>query len=334
MLLSAQAPIDSFPLGLTEISAPEPGPQDVRIKVSVCAICRTDLHIVEGDLPPAKMPVVPGHQVVGVIDKLGPECSRLREGQRVGIAWLRHTDGTCRLCERGRENLCLDARFTGYHADGGYAEYALVPEDFAYELPEAFSDELASPLLCAGLIGYRSLKRAAVPEKGKLLLIGFGSSAHIIIQIALYRGYRVFVVTRAEGHRKLCLEMGAEWAGERLQDMPVKVDSAILFAPVGELIPPAMQVLDRGGILSLAGIHMSDVPAMNYERDLFYEREIRTVTANTREDGKELLAEAAAAKVAPHVRLYNLGDANQALLDLKQDRINGTGVLVIEPRNH
>ena len=214
-------------------------------------------------------------------------------------------------------------------ADGGYAEFSVAREDFVYELPGSASDEDVSPLLCAGLIGYRSLKRASVPDKGKLLLIGFGSSAHIVIQIALHRGYRVFVVTRAEVHRKLCLEMGAEFAGERLDQVPEKMDSAIIFAPAGELIPPTMETLDRGGTLSLAGIHMSDAPAMNYERDLFYEREIRTVTANTREDGRELLAEAAAAGVKPHIKVYKLEEANKGLQDLKADRIGGTGVLKI-----
>lgn len=327
--MSSQAPIDSSPLRLMDIPTPEPAHGEVRIKVSVCAICRTDLHIIEGDLPPAKMPVVPGHQVVGMVDKLGPGCSHLSEGQRVGIAWLRHTDGTCRFCARGRENLCEGATFTGYHADGGYTEFALVPEDFAYPLPKGLDDAHVSPLLCAGLIGYRALKRASVPDNGKLLLIGFGSSAHVVIQVARSRGCRVFVVTRSENHRKLCLELGAEWAGERLDEVPLKVDAAILFAPAGELIPPTMETLDRGGILSLAGIHMSAVPQMQYERHLFYEREIRTVTANTREDGRELLEVAARANVRPHVALYKLEQANEALQDLKSDRIAGTGVLVV-----
>jgi len=327
MVLTGQAPIETSPLSFIEVPTPEPGPREVRVKVSVCAICRTDLHVIEGDLPKAKMPIIPGHQVVGVVDKLGAGSQRLTIGQRVGIAWLRETDGSCRFCLRGHENLCENARFTGYHADGGYAEYAVAREDFVYDLPEGFSDEHAAPLLCAGLIGYRSLKRASVPDGGNLLLIGFGSSAHIVIQIALFRRYKVFVVTRSENHRRLCMEMGAAFAGERLDEVPEKMNSAIIFAPAGDLIPPTMETLDRGGILSLAGIHMSDIPAMEYERHLFYEREIRTVTANTREDGRELLAEAAIAGVIPHTKTYALNEANQALMDLKSDRINGTGIL-------
>jgi len=329
MVLEKQAPIESAPLVLREMKDPEPGEGEVRIRVNACALCRTDLHVIEGDLPPIKMPVIPGHQVVGEVDKLGPNCRRLKLGQRIGIAWLRHTDGTCQYCLRDRENLCPNSLYTGYMADGGYAEYATVPEEFAYELPEGFSDVEGSPLLCAGLIGYRALQRASVPKSGKLLLIGFGSSAHIVIQLALHRGYRVFVVSRAEKHLKLARELGAEWAGLSVEGLPEKMDSVILFAPAGELVPDCMNVLDRGGILSIAGIHLSDVPVLNYERHLFYEKEVRSVTANTRQDGRELLAEAVAAKVRPHVHTFRLEEANQALLMMKQDGIEGTCVLLV-----
>lgn len=330
MVLDRQGAIEACPLALREVDIPEPGSGEVRVRVRACAICRTDLHIIEGDLPSRKLPLIPGHQVVGIVDRLGAGCRRFQEGQRIGIAWLRGTDGTCKQCSHGRENLCVASRYTGYHEDGGYAEYATVPEAFAYELPESFSDTQVAPLLCAGLIGYRAFKRAEVLEGGKLLLIGFGSSAHVVIQIAVHRGCQVYVVTRSENHRRLCQELGAVWAGAELGHLPDKMDGAILFAPVGDLVPPALEVLDQGGILSLAGIHMSDVPPLNYARHLFYEREIRSVTANTRKDGHELLAEAVQADVRPQVRTYPLTEANRALQDLKASRIDGTGVLVIQ----
>jgi propanol-preferring alcohol dehydrogenase len=329
MILDRHGDIDVSPLALREVDRPEPGPAEVRVQTRVCAICRTDLHVIEGDLPARKLPIIPGHQVVGVVDQVGEGCSRLAMGQRVGIAWLRYTDGTCRYCRRGQENLCASSRYTGYDEHGGYAEFATVPEAFAYELPESFSDVEAAPLLCAGLIGYRALKRSRVPEGGKLLLVGFGSSAHMVIQIAVHRGYKVYVVTRSERHQRLSESLGAVWAGDALNHLPEKMDSAILFAPIGTLVPPTLEALDRGGTLSLAGIHMTDVPGLNYEKHLFQEKQLCSVTANTREDGRELLAEAAAATAKPHVELYPLADANRALQDLKHSRIDGTGVLVM-----
>jgi propanol-preferring alcohol dehydrogenase len=285
--------------------------------------------VIEKELAAAKLPVIPGHQIVGEVDRLGRGCKRLRVGQRVGIAWLRYTCGRCRFCRAGRENLCQEQRFTGYHEDGGYAEYAVVGEDFAYEIPDAFSDVQAAPLLCAGIIGYRALRRSRLPEAGRLGIYGFGSSAHVVIQIARHRGCRVYVVTRGESHRRLAREMGAAWVGERAEDMPVKVDSAIIFAPAGELVPPALEKLEKGGTLALAGIYMTPLPQMDYEKHVFYERDIHSVTANTREDGRELLAEAAEIPIRPHTTTYDLTDANRALADLKADRINGTGVLDI-----
>lgn len=327
MVLQSQADVQSHPLVLRDVPDPLPGAREVRIKVSVCAVCRTDLHVIEGDLTPHRMPLIPGHQVVGVIDEVGPGCTRLERGQRIGIAWLRHTDGTCAFCRRGRENLCADSRYTGYDADGGYADYAIVPEDFAYLLPDGYDDAAAAPLLCAGIIGYRALKRAAVPERGKLLLIGFGSSAHIIAQIALHRGHEVYVVTRSMEHQVFARRIGVLWAGDRFEDLPCRMDSAILFAPAGRLVPPAMASLNKAGVLAIAGIHLSDVPAMNYQQHLFHEREIRSVEANTREDGRNLLREAAEAKVKPAVHMYDLPDANRALIDLKEGRLSGTAVL-------
>ncbi len=345
MLLRQIAPIDSGPLEWVDLPIPEPGPGEVRLRVRCCAICRTDLHVIEGDLPRQKLPIIPGHQIVGTIDKLGPlgidtgpprlaasgteAKPGLVLGQRVGVAWLRHTCGQCGFCVTGQENLCESARFTGYHADGGYAEYAVARADFVYPLPAAFTDVEAAPLLCAGIIGYRALRRCQLRPGGRLAIYGFGSSAHVVIQIARHRGCEVYVVTRGEMHREFARQMGAIWAGEDAHDMPVKVDSAIIFAPAGELVLPALESLNKGGTLSLAGIYMTPIPQMDYERHLFYERDVHSVTCNTREDGRDLLAEAAAIPIRPHATAYSVADANRALQDLKHDRISGTGVLVI-----
>jgi propanol-preferring alcohol dehydrogenase len=330
MILEKPAPIESSPLRAVETPDPIPATGEVRVRVGCCAICRTDLHVIERDLEPMKTPLIPGHQVVGIVDQLGAGCRRLKIGLRVGIAWLRHTDGTCRFCKRGRENLCEQSQYTGYHADGGYAEYAVVPEDFAYEIPEQFDDVEAAPLLCAGIIGYRSLKRANLPERGTLLIVGFGSSAHIVMQLARHKKNRVLVVTRGESHQELARQMGADFVCGDARELREKADSAILFAPAGALVPSVLNALNRGGTLSLGGIHMSPIPALDYDRDLFYERDIHPVTANTREDGRELLADAAQASIRPHTTVYPLTDANRALQDMKIDRIDGTGVLVVE----
>ena len=325
MVLHQQAPIDTGPLESTERAAPTPGPGEVRLKVRCCAVCRTDLHVVEGDLPPKQLPIVPGHQTVGIVDQVGEGCERLRLGERVGVAWLRHTCGECAYCKTGRENLCPHTRFTGYHADGGFADYELVPEAFAYRIPDAFNDEDAAPLLCAGIIGYRSLQRAAPTPNCKLALHGFGSSAHVVIQIALHRGYEVYVATRGEHHQQLARDMGAHPS-----ELPVHVDSAVILAPAGELVPPALETLAPGGTLALAGIYMSQIPAMDYETHLFHEKQVRSVTCNTRADGEALLEEAAAIPIRPHTTIYPLREANRALQDLKADRMRGTGVLRVE----
>jgi propanol-preferring alcohol dehydrogenase len=330
MVLKAQARIETSPLHLHDVPTPTPAAGEVRVRVRCCAVCRTDLHIVEGDLPPQKLPVIPGHQVVGIIDAVGPNCRRLKVGQRIGIAWLRQTCGKCRFCKTGRENLCPNSLYTGYHADGGYAEYACVPEDFAYDLPEHSDDAHISPLLCAGIIGYRSFKRCNLRPKSKLALIGFGSSAHIIVQIALHRGHEIYVVSRSPNHQKLAAGMGAKWTGSDAAALPTKMDGAILFAPSGPLVLPTLESLDNGSVLALAGIHMSPIPAMDYRKYLYGERDIHPVTANTRQDGRELLAEAADAKAQPHITLYPLSEANQALQDMKADRVNGTAVLMVD----
>ncbi len=329
MLLEQTASVETSPLRLAEVPIPEPKAGEVRMKVRCCGVCRTDLHVVEGDLSPQKMPVIPGHQIVGTVDALGPDCARLHVGQRIGAAWLRWTCGRCRFCTTQRENLCESARFTGYQEDGGYAEYAVVPEPFAYAIPDRFGDVEAAPLLCAGIIGYRALKRSQLPPGGRLAMYGFGSSAHVLIQIARYRGCEVYVVTRDEQHRELARQMGAVWAGARPEELPIKVDSAIVFAPAGDLVPLALEKLEKGGTLALAGIYMTPIPAMDYERYVFYERNIHSVTSNTRQDGRELLAEAAQIPVRPHTTVYPLAEANRALQDLKADRIRGTGVLVM-----
>jgi alcohol dehydrogenase, propanol-preferring len=329
MVLNHPAAIETSPLSLRD--APEPVPQggEVRIKVRCCAICRTDLHIVEADLPPAKLPVIPGHQIVGLVDALGPGCERLKLGMRVGVAWLRHTCGACRFCTSGRENLCENSRYTGYHADGGYAEYAVVPEAFAYELPGSFNDVDVAPLLCGGIIGFRAMKRCNLRPGGRLGIFGFGSSAHIVLQLAAHRGHGVFVVTRGESHQRLANEMGAAWIGADATQLPARLDAAILFAPSGAIVPTALAALDAGGTLALAGIHMTPIPSLDYTKHLFRERDVHPVTANTRQDGRELLNEAAAAGVRPRTAVYSLRDANRALQDMKAGHIDGTGVLAI-----
>ncbi len=330
MVLETTAPIDSQPLRLRDLPRPEPGPREVRVRVRCCAICRTDLHIIEGELPEARRPIVPGHQVVGVVEALGEGCRRVHIGQRVGIAWLRGTCGTCEFCSTQRENLCEHARYSGYHEHGGYAEYAVVHEDFAYEIPDGFDDLHAAPLLCAGIIGYRALRRAELPPAGRLLLVGFGSSAHVVLQLARHRGSEVYVVSRGAEHRELAMRLGACWAGAQAAELPQRVDSAILFAPVGQLVPPVLRALKKGGTLVVAGIYLTPIPRLDYEHELFYEKQLRSVTANTRDDGRALLEEAAAIPIRPEITTYPLQQANQALIDLKHDRISGTGVLVIE----
>jgi propanol-preferring alcohol dehydrogenase len=328
MVLNQLGPIESSPLRLEDVPTPAPAANEVRLKVHCCAICRTDLHVIEGDLPAPRLPLIPGHQVVGVIDAIGPDVRHLKPGDRIGIAWLRHTCGHCRFCTSGRENLCEFSQYTGYHADGGYAEYALVPEDFAYPLPGNFDGIDAAPLLCAGIIGYRSLKRSQLAGGGRLAIFGFGSSAHIVMQLALARGCEVYVVSRAAIHRQMARDLGAAWVGDAA-DMPHKATAAIVFAPRGDIVPVALDCLDRGSAVALAGIHMSPIPALDYDHLLFNERDIHPVTANTRADARELLAEAATVPVKPLTHLYELEAANRALQDLKADKITGTGILRI-----
>jgi len=329
MVLSSPAPVETSPLALRDVPDPQPGPHEIRLRVRICGVCRTDLHVVEGELPPQRETVIPGHQVVGVVDAVGAACTRWRRGDRVGIAWLRSTCGQCDRCRRGDENLCEGARFTGYHENGGYAEFAAVHEDFAYAIPLAIADAEASPLLCAGIIGYRALRRANIRPGCRLGLYGFGASAHIAIQVAQHLGCRIFVMTRDEKHRRLAAQLGAEWTGAADAMPPEKIDSAVLFAPAGHLVLPALEALDRGGTLALAGIYLTQIPPLDYERHLFYERNLRSVTANTRADGEELLRIAADIPIRPHTVPFPLADANVALQQLKHDGFEGAGVLAV-----
>jgi alcohol dehydrogenase, propanol-preferring len=322
-------PVEHQPLAMIERPVPEPGPGEVRVRVSVCGVCRTDLHVAEGDLPVHRPDVVPGHEVVGVVEALGPGASRFTPGERIGIAWLRHTCGTCRFCVRGDENLCLAPRFTGWDEDGGYAEHAVVDEQYAYRLPEVFSDEEAAPLLCAGIIGYRALRRSALPDRGRLGIYGFGGSAHLAAQVAMAEGATVFVMTRSADARRLATELGAAWVGDTFDQPPEPLDSAICFAPVGEIVPAALEALDRGGTLAIAGIHLSDIPTLDYQRHLFQERQVRSVTANTRHDGEEFLAVAARIGIRVTTTPYPLDAADRALADLAGDRVEGAAVLEV-----
>jgi propanol-preferring alcohol dehydrogenase len=328
LALHAQAPIESRPLAVEERPVPDPGPGELLVRVAACGMCRTDLHVIEGDLPLVRAPVVPGHQVVGRVESAGAGATRFQPGARVGIAWLRATCGTCAFCASGRENLCAGSRFTGYHADGGFADYAVVDEAFAYAIPEPFTDVAAAPLLCAGIIGYRALARAQVPPGGRLGLWGFGSSAHVVLQLARARGAEVYVATREATHRALALALGAVWAGDVREAPPRRLDSAIIFAPAGDLVPVALRSLARGGTLALAGIWMSPIPALDYTEDLFQERQVRSVTANTRQDGEALLAEAARIPVRLTTTGFLLERANEALAALKRGAFAGSGVLL------
>ena len=328
VVLSVPAPVERAPLRCETRPVPSPATDEILVRVSACGVCRTDLHIVEGELPLVSAPIVPGHQVVGRVERVGSDARRFRPGERVGIAWLRRTCGACDLCRTGRENLCARAAFTGYHADGGFADYAVAPERFAYAIPPVFGDAEAAPLLCAGIIGYRALKRSAVPVGGRLGIYGFGSSAHVTLQVARARGLEVFVCTRGPSHRELAVRLGATWVGDVGDAMPAKMDGSILFAPVGDLVPLALRNLARGGTLALAGIYMTPVPSLEYERDLFYERSITSVTASTRADGEELLAEAARIPIRPQTTAFALEDANRALALLKRGGFAGSGVLL------
>ncbi|GAB4400071.1 MAG: zinc-dependent alcohol dehydrogenase family protein [Anaerolineales bacterium] len=328
MLLREPGPVEDVPLAAVELPDPHPGPGQVRIRVRACGVCHTDLHTVEGELRLPKLPLIPGHQIVGVVDEVGEGVSGLVQGQRVGVGWLGWACGECAFCRSGRENLCERAEFTGLHRDGGYAEYAVADARFVYRLPDGFSDIQAAPLLCAGIIGYRALRLSGVQPGQHLGLYGFGASAHIVLQIARHWGCRVYVFTRGEAHRALARELGAVWAGDARDDAGAPMHASIIFAPAGELVPLALGALDKGGTLALAGITMSDIPQMPYEL-LYHERTVRSVANSTREDAQGLLEVAAQMPVHTEVETYPLAEANRVLQRLKARQVQGAAVLTV-----
>jgi propanol-preferring alcohol dehydrogenase len=327
-LVELPARIETKPLRLAEVPKPTPAAGEVLVKVHACGVCRTDLHVVEGELPARKSPVIPGHQVVGVVEECGPGAERFRPGARVGIAWLRRTCGVCEYCRSGRENLCERAEFTGWTADGGYAAYLAAPEDFVYALPEGFSDLHVAPLLCAGIIGFRALRLSGAQPGARLGLYGFGAAAHVAIQVARHWKMSVYAFSRDARHRELALDLGAVWAGDSFDEPPASLDAAIVFAPAGELAIAALRVLKRGGVVALGGIHMSPIPPMDYGL-LYHERVVRSVANNTRRDGEDFLRLAAEIPIHTQVREFALEEANEALNALKNDAIRGAAVLRI-----
>jgi propanol-preferring alcohol dehydrogenase len=334
-ILEAPAPIDAKPLQLRDVPVPVPAADEILVSVSACGICRTDLHVVEGELPVRHPHVIPGHQIVGRVVALGTNAEGFEIGDRVGIAWLNRTCGRCWFCFSGRENLCERAQFTGWTVNGGYADFAVAPASFSYHLPDEFNDQQAAPLLCAGIIGYRSLRLTGLDDRSggwngaRLGIYGFGAAGHVCIQLARARGAEVYVSTRdRERHQELATELGATWVGGAKDEPPVKLDASIIFAPAGELVPVALRALDRGGSLVLGGIHMSAIPSFDYAL-LYGERVIRSVTNNTRRDGIEFLEEAAAIPVRTYIQTFPLSKANEALAALKHDGIRGAGVLIV-----
>lgn len=327
MVLNHTGDVSGSPLQLSDRPVPAPGVGQVLVKIHVCGVCRTDLHVVEGELPDIRLPLIPGHEAVGQVARLGPGVTEMIEGDRVGIAWLQGTCESCEFCTSGRENLCTRAIFTGYQVDGGYAEYAVVPARFAYPIPPVFSDDEAAPLLCAGIIGFRALRLSGIKPGQRLGLYGFGASAHIAIQIARHWGCQVYVSSLKAEHQHLARQLGAVWVGGATDVPPDRLHGSIIFAPAGEIVPPALRALERGGTLALAGIHMSPIPSLDYDRDVFGERVIRSVTANTKQDGLDLLREAAAIPIKPHTVRFPLDEANRALQALKAGAFQGAAVL-------
>jgi len=324
--LTNPAPVETNPLGYGDQPEPAPGPGEVLVRVAACGVCRTDLHVVEGELEPRKSPITPGHQVVGVVARCGPGATRFQEGDRVGVAWLHRTCGVCQFCRSGRENLCERAVFTGWMVDGGYAEYVTADQDFIYALPERMTDLHVAPLLCAGIIGFRTLRLSGVERGGALGMYGFGAAAHVAIQVARYWDIRVYAFSRDQRHRTLALDLGAAWAGDSFDQPPVKLDGALIFAPAGELVIAALRTLERGGTVALGGIHMSPIPALDYNL-LYHERVVRSVANNTRKDGEDFLRLAAEIPIHTEVQEFPLGEANRALNALKHDAVRGAAVL-------
>ncbi len=329
MLLNNFALIDQNPLELTDVPKPEPGTEDILIRINVCGVCHTDLHTIEGELPEVKLPIIPGHQIVGILEKTGSHTSRFSVGDRVGVAWLYSTEDDCKYAQQGKENLCDNARFTGYHENGGYAEYITIPEKFAYPIPSIFSDEEAAPLLCAGIIGYRALRLSEIKPGQRLGLIGFGASAHVAIQVSVHWGCETYVFSRSKEHRELARNLGAIWTGTLNESPPHKLDSVVNFTPAGPTVLDGMRLLDKGGTQALAGIYMSPIPEMDYVEYLYHERTLRSVANATRQDGNDLLKIAAEIPIKTTTQMFPLEDANRVLQLLKDSKIDGAAVLQI-----
>lgn len=329
MVLKEFGPIEKEPLEYSEVPTPHAGPKDIQIQIKVCGVCHTDLHTVEGELPRVQLPIIPGHQIVGTVEEKGEEAERFKKGDRVGVAWLYSADETCKYCRRGNENLCKKARFTGYTVNGGYAEFITIPEKFAYPIPDGFSDQEASPLLCAGIIGYRALRLSEIQPGQRLGLYGFGASAHVAIQVAVHWGCEVYVFSRSEEHRTLARKLGAAWTGSSKENPPNKLDSAVNFTPAGPVTLDALTHLDKGGTQALAGIYMSPIPQMDYTHYLYHERTLRSVANATRKDGEELLQLAARIPIHTTTQLFSLKEANEALQLLKESKIGGAAILQI-----
>jgi propanol-preferring alcohol dehydrogenase len=329
MILREPKPVEQAPLEWVDLPTPEPGPGEIRLAVQACGVCHTDLHTVEGDLDLPKLPIVPGHQIVGYVDARGEGATRHEIGDRLGVAWLYETCQDCGFCERGLENLCSNARFTGLHANGGYAEAMVVPEGFAYPIPASFSSAEGAPLLCAGIIGYRALKLTEIEEGQNLGLYGFGGSAHITIQVARRWGCRAYVFTRSESHRRLAAELGAVWTGDAEDDPGARMHGSINFTPAGRLVLEGLRVMERGGTLVCAGVTMSPIPELDYDSLLYWERTLRSVANFTRDDAHELLQLAGEIPIETTIERFPLREANDVLLALKKSEIDGTAVLVI-----
>jgi propanol-preferring alcohol dehydrogenase len=328
MVLEKPGPIESNPLVFRDVPEPEPGPCQVRLKVKACGLCRTDLHTIEGELPVHRSPLIPGHQIVGIVDKLGEGTTKHRLGDRLGVPWLHWTCGECRYCRKGKENMCENAKFTGYDVDGGYAQFMTVHEDFTYPIPEGFDDFHATPLLCGGIIGYRALRLSEIAEGGTLGLYGFGNSAHIAIQVAKHWGCTVYVFSRTEDHLEHARALGADWTGGAEETPPTPLDSAVIFAPAGPVVHEALRVLDKGGTISLAGIYMTPIPEMDYGL-IYHEKTLRSVANSTRQDVRELLDYAGTIPIRTDVEVFDLEDANEALRRVKHSQVNGDAVLRI-----
>jgi propanol-preferring alcohol dehydrogenase len=328
-VVHAQAPVEASPLVIEEVAEPSAGADEVKIRVHACGVCHTDLHIAEGDMPLVKTPVIPGHQIVGTIESVGEEVAAERVGERVGVPWMSSSCGVCGLCRAGRENLCGQSRFTGYHVDGGFAEYAVAPSSAAHPLPPSFADENAAPLLCAGIIGYRSLRLAEVEPGKRLGLYGFGASAHLAIQVARYWGCEVFVFTRGRHHRELAEQLGAVWVGDARDEPPAKLDSAITFAPVGWIVPEALRALAPAGTLAINAVHLDGVPALDYQKHLYWEKTLRSVANLTHEDARQFLELAGEIPIETTVETFPLEDANEALRQLKLSKIEAAAALMM-----